>query len=114
MSVFRGGCTAAAVEAVCATTGARDQLEELVADSLLRAETDAQGITRFSMLETIREYGQERLGIEARALRARHRAHYLRAAQQVAAADGAMPEVPGCWQGKVSLSRTSDAYTRAL
>src|SRR5262249_20180511 len=52
LSVFRGGCTVAAVEAVCGATEARRQLESLVADSLLRAAIDADGVTRFSMLET--------------------------------------------------------------
>jgi predicted ATPase len=92
LSVFRGGWTTAAVEAVCADPDAGKRLEELVTDSLLRAETDAAGITRFSMLESIREFAQEKLGAEAAALRARHRAHYQQLAQRAAADDGPVPE----------------------
>src|SRR5205823_3806783 len=80
-----------AVESVCEMPNAQRELEALVADSLLNADVDARGQTRFSMIETIREFAQERLGDDAPALRARHRAHYLRGARQ-AASDSAMPE----------------------
>jgi hypothetical protein len=92
LSVFRGGWTAAAVEAVCATRDAAAQLEQLVADSLLRAETDAAGITRFAMLESVREFAAERLGPAAAGLRSHHRAYYLGLAQEAAAAHRAVPE----------------------
>jgi len=85
LSVFRGGWTAAAVDAVYATHAPAAQLEQLVTDALLRAETDAAGITRFSMLESIREFAQEKLGAAALALRARHRAHFLQVALQASA-----------------------------
>ncbi|HTT12473.1 MAG TPA: NB-ARC domain-containing protein [Burkholderiaceae bacterium] len=92
LSVFRGGWTAAAVEAVCGTSAAAAQCEQLVADSLLRAQTDAAGITRFSMLESIREFAEEKLGAAAPELRSRHRAHYLRVATDAAAANRAVPD----------------------
>lgn len=100
LSVFDGDWNALAVESVCDTTDAHRQLEALVADSLLRADVDARGDTRFSMLETIREFARERLGSEAPALRARHRAHYLRVARQACAAGAAMlePEHPNLQQ----------------
>jgi predicted ATPase len=82
LSVFRGGWTVAAAKVVCAAPDAGGQLEQLVAASLLRAETDPAGITRFSMLEAIREFAHERLGSEAGTLQARHRAYYLHVAQQ--------------------------------
>ena len=87
LSVFRGGSTADAIEAVCGATDARSQLEALVADSLLRAEADASDVMRFSMLETLREFLQERIGDETRALRARHRDYFLKLAREAAAAD---------------------------
>ena len=56
------------------------------------------------MLETIREFAQERLGDEAAALRARHRTHALRLAQQYAASGGARleAEIPNLLQAMAS------------
>jgi predicted ATPase len=82
LSVFRGGWTSAAVEAVCEAGDARAQLEALVSASLLRAGEDESGVTRFSMLETLREFAHERLDADARQLRARHRAYFLQLARQ--------------------------------
>jgi tetratricopeptide (TPR) repeat protein len=57
---------------------ARASLEALAADSLLQTQTDAWGSTRFSMLETIREFvaGQDDAEAAA-AARGRHRRHFL-------------------------------------
>ena len=65
ISVFAGGCTLEAVDAVCDPGGrlnldTLDGIAALVDKSLLREE-DSQGDVRFSMLETIREFGLERL-----------------------------------------------------
>lgn len=87
LSVFRGGFTAVAAEAVCGTADARGQLEALVSDCLLRADEDETGVTRFSMLETLREFAQERLDADTRELRARHRAYFLDVARKGAASD---------------------------
>jgi predicted ATPase len=92
LSVFRGGPTAEAIETVCAAKDARAQLQALVIASLLRAEADDGGVTRFSMLETLREFAQERLGGGADELRARHRAHFLEVARRAAAADDSPAE----------------------
>jgi len=54
LSVFRGGCTLKAAEDVCEAD--LDTLQSLVDKNLLR-HTDE----RFSMLETVREYADERL-----------------------------------------------------
>jgi predicted ATPase len=91
LSVFRGGFGSAAVEAVCGASDARAQLEALVAASLVRADVNASGGTRFSILDTLREFAQERLG-DGRVLRARHRAYFLELARQAAAADDAVAE----------------------
>jgi len=82
LAVFAGGCTLAAVEAVC--SGDRidpdavfDLLAHLVARSLVVAEE--KGLeTRYRLLETIREYGEERLerAGEAGRWRARHAGYY--------------------------------------
>jgi tetratricopeptide (TPR) repeat protein len=92
LSVFRGGWTAAAVEAVCETGDARGQLEALVSASLVHAEADEAGITRFSMLETLREFAQERLATDTAKLRGRHRAYFLQVARHAASADSSIAE----------------------
>src|SRR5439155_12233675 len=64
LSIFSGGWTLASAEAVCdpARTGldVLDVLSSLVDKSLIR-RSDAGGDVRFSMLETIRQFGQEQL-----------------------------------------------------
>lgn len=81
LSVFRGGFTAEAVDAIFEMRDARASLESLVCDSLVRAEPEGTGM-RFSMLETLREFARERLDrSEAVRLRARHRAYFLRLAE---------------------------------
>ena len=78
LSVFRGGCTALCAQSVCDEPGARELLEGLTGDSLLRSEPDAAGAMRFFMLEMICEYLREQLPAdEARPLRQRHRAYFL-------------------------------------
>jgi non-specific serine/threonine protein kinase len=83
LGVFVGGCTLAAAEAVCdgdAALGPRllDALESLADKSLVRRTTVA-GEARFLMLETLREYAQERLAAsgEAERFRQQHAASYL-------------------------------------
>jgi len=65
LAVFAGGCTRAAVEAVCGTPPIEaratfELLATLVARSLVVAERDHPE-TRYRLLETLREYGEERL-----------------------------------------------------
>lgn len=57
LSVFAGGATLEAIEAVCEIDA--DTLQSLLDKSLLRRRVD--GGPRFSMLETIREYALQRL-----------------------------------------------------
>jgi non-specific serine/threonine protein kinase len=86
--VFAGGCTIEAAEAVCAEDGQEGEvLEHLIAlvdHHLLKQEEQADGTARFSMLETVREYGLEQLEgqDEAVALRRRHALHYLALAEE--------------------------------
>ncbi|HEX2282870.1 MAG TPA: AAA family ATPase, partial [Thermomicrobiales bacterium] len=63
LSVFGGGWTLPAAEAVLAHTGTDvlDGLASLTDKSLVRQREDSEGELRFWMLETIREYGLERL-----------------------------------------------------
>ena len=78
-------------EAVANPDGRLDifgNLEPLVEHNLLRQEAGLEGEPRFSMLETIREYGLEQLEAsgEADAARARHAAVVLALVEEADAA----------------------------
>jgi predicted ATPase/class 3 adenylate cyclase len=83
LSVFTGGWTLDAAEAVCDPGGlgldALDGMTSLVDKSLIRATEPSNGQARFSMLETIREYGLEQLEAagEADEIGRRHGEHFL-------------------------------------
>jgi predicted ATPase/transcriptional regulator with XRE-family HTH domain len=88
MCVFADGCTLEAAEAVCADAGGGpvlDGLAVLAASSLIRMAETA-GESRVTMLETIREYGGERLAEHSEATLAaeRHAAYYLALARRAA------------------------------
>jgi predicted ATPase/class 3 adenylate cyclase len=82
LAVFAGGATLEAIEAVCGGDGIEpdavlELLAGLVARSLVAAEEHGPQ-TRYRLLETIRQYGEERLG-QADATerwRARHAGYY--------------------------------------
>lgn len=66
LSVFIGGCSLDEVETVCTGDGLeREQILELLASlvnkSLVRAVTLQRAEARYALLETIRQYGQEKL-----------------------------------------------------
>src|SRR5207249_11216154 len=65
LSVFQGGWTLEAAEAVCAEPKALLYLEQLRECSLVQA-VETGGEMRFRLLETLREYGAEQLEPEAR------------------------------------------------
>ncbi|HWE63120.1 MAG TPA: tetratricopeptide repeat protein [Chloroflexota bacterium] len=84
LSIFAGGCSFAAVEAVCNLDGTLDVVEaigSLVDKSLVRQDGERE--PRFSLLETIREYAGEKLaaGEERESVRRRHAEHFLSMAQ---------------------------------
>ena len=81
LSVFVGGFTLEAAEAVCNMDGKLDILEGLTSllnNSLLRQEETVDGEARFGMLETIRAYALERLAErnETEALQTQHAMYY--------------------------------------
>ena len=89
LSVFVGGCTLEAVEAVCDTRQdlGLDVLEgmaSMVDKSLAQQSEQATGEPRYMMLETIREYGLEQLAAsgEDAAIRRAHAAYYLVLAEE--------------------------------
>ncbi len=65
LSVFRGGWTAEAAEAVCEEPGALECLTQLRERSLVVID-EAPGEMRFRLLETLREFGEEQLDDAAR------------------------------------------------
>jgi predicted ATPase/class 3 adenylate cyclase len=90
LAVFAGGCTREGAEAVCAgppveERGLFNLLRGLVAKSLVVAERADRG-TRYRLLETIREYGEERLAAsgETERLRDLHARYYAQFLGQVA------------------------------
>ena len=65
LAVFSGSFELDAVEAICADPVAADQVVEvvgsLIGKSILIREADAAGAVRYRMLDTLRDYGTERL-----------------------------------------------------
>jgi predicted ATPase/class 3 adenylate cyclase len=89
LAVFAGGATLAAAEAVCGGEGIDpdvvfELLAALVARSLVVAEEHGPG-TRYRLLETIRQYGEQRLNQagETEQWRARHAGYYAGLLRQV-------------------------------
>jgi predicted ATPase/class 3 adenylate cyclase len=82
LAVFAGGRSLEAIEAICDPDGDLDVLEgiaSLVDKSLLRQEETDEGEPRFVMLETIHEYGTEKLegSGEAQVVRDRHAQYFV-------------------------------------
>jgi predicted ATPase/class 3 adenylate cyclase/DNA-binding CsgD family transcriptional regulator len=89
LAAFMGGFDLDAAQAVASDTDVErflvlDQLSLLVDKSLVVAE-NADGRTRYRLLETVRQYAMEKLGEsgEAHDVRARHRDHYTSAAARL-------------------------------
>lgn len=86
VAVFHGGFDLAAAEAVCDAFDVLEGVDELRRHSLLRGE-ESGGKTRFSMLESVRAYAEEKqqeLGVDA-GLRERHAKHYTAVVERLAA-----------------------------
>jgi len=86
IAVFNGGCSLDAVKEICGD-GSLDVLHELralVANSLVRRTDHPDGDSRYTLLETVREFGVELLetSSEARTIRQRHAAYFLALAER--------------------------------
>ena len=87
LSVFAGSVELDGIEGVCAdnpdTGDALDTVTSLVDKSILIRE-ESSGVVRFRMLETLRDYGREKLeeAGESERMRRRHRDWYLQLALQ--------------------------------
>lgn len=127
LAVFAGGISVEAARSIARPSDASapapanlDLLDSLCSKSLLRYEEQPDGAPRFVMLETMREFGLERLretGDDADARRA-HRAYYLslaegaatqlRGAEQAAWMDRIEAEYADC---RLALDDALDAAT---
>ena len=93
MAVFSGGCTIEALAAVAATPGGMpyawplDELAHLLDHHLVCAEPGLEGMLRYRMLVTVREYALERLRTDAAfaEVQQRHAAFYMALAEAAAA-----------------------------
>jgi predicted ATPase len=87
LSIFSGGWTLASADVVCDPAGigldVLDGLSSLVDKSLVR-RSEERGEIRFSMLETIREFGQQQLDgwADLNGMLDRHGRHYLELAME--------------------------------
>jgi predicted ATPase len=84
LAPFVGGCTLEAAEYVCSRGGESDldvldNITSLIDKSLLRQKEQGDGEMRYTMLETIKEYGLEQLESsgEAEAIRQYHARYFL-------------------------------------
>ena len=87
LSVFNGGFDLDAVEAVVATppiesTALLPMLMHIADKSLLAVDESPDGRARFRLLETLRQFGLERLDELDADVRRRHAVHYLRIATE--------------------------------
>jgi predicted ATPase/class 3 adenylate cyclase len=96
LSIFAGGCELSAVEAICEALGVRsaavlDKVTSLVDKNLLRQTAQEEEEPRFTMLETIREFGLECLtsSQEMDTTRQAHALYYFALAEEAA------PELTG-------------------
>jgi len=104
LSVFVGGLTLDAAEAALGSD-ALDRLASLVDKNLLARDNAADGEARFRLLETIREFGLERLDASGQAedARRRHAEYYLHLAER------ADPELIGPGQAEWRPRLAADA-----
>ncbi len=98
LSVFAGGCTLETAEALSTAPDVLTHLTRLVDQSLVLAERDATGSFRYRLLETLREFGKERLQARGAVadVRSRHAAIFTRLAEAAQAGLWAA-ETRGSW-----------------
>jgi len=103
VSVFVGGCSQEAAQAIGGEDQILDRIDSLVAKNLLRAQRGLNGELRVGQLETIREFGLEQLAWtgELEPMRRRHAEYFLALVEQ------AEPELGGpatrAWLDRLEL-----------
>jgi predicted ATPase/DNA-binding XRE family transcriptional regulator/Tfp pilus assembly protein PilF len=117
LGVFVGGCSLAAMQAVCNANqdlpfGPQEGLAALSSKSLLYREIGVDDEPRWRMLESIREYARERLETSGEA----SQIHRLHAEYCVALAEAARPQLFGSEQAKwlARLEQDHDNIRTAL
>src|SRR5207245_9990611 len=102
LSVFAGGCTLEAAEVVCTAPGdvtmpVMHVVASLLDKSLLQPAKQGSDERHFQMLETIREYGLERLEEygELEVTRRAHATYYVALAKQAEPASLVMKQEEG-------------------
>ena len=132
LALFRAAFTATEAASVTDQRDSRERLENLVSDSLVQSAADRDsGETRYTMLETVREFAEPRLP-DSREARVRFRRYYLdnptrdentAMAWQYALEDSDADDAYGFayryeldWTGRLGVSRALDfiARTRTL
>lgn len=102
LSVFAGGCTLEAVEAVCGA--ALEPFAALLDGGLLLREQPVSGGPRFRMLDPVREYAAERLDPDdGESTRTRHAAFFVEFAETLA------PKLTGP-EARRALDRLSEEH----
>lgn len=87
LSVFRGGRSLQAIEAICGhglSMNILDAISSLVQKSLVQQVEDEQGEPRFTMLETLQEYASQQIEArnEASTTRRDHATYFMELAEQ--------------------------------
>ena len=119
LAVFAGGFDLAAAQAVGAESEIEryqlmDQLSLLVDKSLVIADDTATGM-RYRLLETVRQYAQEKLGEsgEADAVRTRHRDYYTATAARLASCGlSGVEQLLGWARAEIDNLRAAFAWSR--
>src|SRR5262249_23079197 len=112
LCVFAGGFSLEAAESIGvdkATDAPEvlDLLSQLVDKSLVIAEADSRGSVRYRILETVRQYGHDRLAQagELDQLSSRHALYFVDLVEQT------QPDVPGSTQEIETLDRYERDYS---
>lgn len=122
LGAFVHGCTLSAIEAICGDPSPSncgtilDGVSSLVDSSLLQQQEALGGETRFTMLETLREYALYRLeqSGESDSVRRKHALYYLNMAEDVAQSLEAPLHKGGEWQLFDQLEADIDNLRAAL
>lgn len=83
LSVFRGGASIEAIEAITTHTFVPDALSQLREHALIFIQEIQSDVYRYFMLETVREYASELLGDKVEELRRKHLNYFAQLAEQI-------------------------------
>jgi len=121
LTVFEGGFTTAAAQAVGGQADAALLVDELLSHSLLISHERADGSLRFALYEPVREFAAAQLAPDAAAaLRARHRAWWPRwaagfgATPPLAAVRAELPNIEAALASALADGAPDDALTLVL